>query len=531
MSKQPAVVAIARHGARLDASDRAWRDKADKPYDTPLSYGGWRQCQILGARIASELKLLDASRKADGQELPQKRRRIIVHCSPYLRCLQTAIAISAGLQEADSQAGNLPAVLRDGLVLDTRTKEGDENQGTEAAISRPLLRLDCFLEEWRSASYFEKSMPPAPSRVLLAAAKEMLQQPAEEIKGTDLASPAVNWVTAVDREANTVEDVTTSGQPGLRQQISKRARHLSDIPSVNGPIFFQPRLRGYTPPTPKYALAPSDPIPVGFVAHARDACLRVDYDWDSTREWGDGGVWDEEWGSMHRRVGSGLEELVRYYNKEEDDTVVILVTHQACCNALIRRLTGAPALHDIGTASLTLAIRRDEQSPTAESPTSSRRSVDGHISQQYEMKIIASTEHLRGGSNPLGLNSPRLGRSPAFAGRRAVGADSAEGFTLGDPWRHHPMSRSLSHRTSEADVEPLMADGLWAAGIQERAHVGTAIGDELEKQLRDDGERSLPVRAATQNTGMWVGASRRGSNIVRERSPGKRRWTAVDTSP
>ena len=37
---------------------------------------------------------------------------------------------------------------------------------------------------------------------------------------------------------------------------------------------------------------------------------------------------------------------------------------------------------------------------------------------------------------------------------------------------------------------------------------------------------SLPVRSASQR-GMWGGES----SIRRDRSPGKRRWTAVDRSP
>ena len=37
----------------------------------------------------------------------------------------------------------------------------------------------------------------------------------------------------------------------------------------------------YTPPTPTYALSAADAIPPGFVIHARNACVEVDYQWNS----------------------------------------------------------------------------------------------------------------------------------------------------------------------------------------------------------------------------------------------------------
>ncbi|KAI3486832.1 hypothetical protein L1887_49537 [Cichorium endivia] len=46
----------------------------------------------------------------------------------------------------------------------------------------------------------------------------------------------------------------------------------------------------YVPPTPSYAVSTSDHIPRGYVAHARNATVNVDYQWDSSRypqNWGD----------------------------------------------------------------------------------------------------------------------------------------------------------------------------------------------------------------------------------------------------
>lgn len=514
-----------RHGARLDVSDRAWRDSAEKPYDTPLSYGGWLQCQMLGARIANELRFLDATRKVEGGSVP-KRRKIVIHSSPYLRCVQTSIAISARLQDLDSQSSR-PNQFH------TNIKEEDHEEAeAESGTDKTILRLDSFLEEWRSASYFENTVPPASSSELLEAAKEALKKPAEDIRGADISvTPPIQELASIDwvekkHEANAL---SIPEKAGLRQQMSKRARHLSDVHSNGRPARSRSSTVGYSPPIPTYALAPVDPIPVGFTAHARDACLDIDFEWDSLKDWGDGGVWDEEWGLMHRRVGNGLKKMIAHYSEIEDEEIVlILVTHQACCNALIRNMTGAPALHDIGTSSLTMAVRRDDPlTARPKSPTSRRGSVDMGLPREFEMKIVASTEHLRGGSNPLGLNSPRLGQSPALASRRIVGADSPEGFSLGDPWRPQAMARSFSHRSSEADREPPVPEGLWRAGTPRKASAENAVEVEAPTQLwtTADESRSLPVRSAPQR--MWTAEP----SIRRERSPGKRSWTAIDRSP
>src|SRR5699024_1321833 len=75
---------------------------------------------------------------------------------------------------------------------------------------------------------------------------------------------------------------------------------------------------GYVPPTPGYAISSSDPIPSGYVAHARDACTRIDYQWDSTRNpnWGDGGMYGEEWSAMHGRFRRGLMDMVDWYGDD-----------------------------------------------------------------------------------------------------------------------------------------------------------------------------------------------------------------------
>ena len=113
-----------RHGARLDAADPSWHLTSPTPYDPPLTYGGWTQCRALGARIASLLQTREDALEAEtppndnppqasphdhsplrlprspSRPRPRKRKthRVILHTSPFLRCIQTAVAIGAGMR-------------------------------------------------------------------------------------------------------------------------------------------------------------------------------------------------------------------------------------------------------------------------------------------------------------------------------------------------------------------------------------------------------------------------------------------------
>lgn len=264
---------------------------------------------------------------------------------------------------------------------------------------------------------------------------------------------------------------------------------------------------GYHPPIPHYAISSSDPIPLGFVAHSKDACVDVDYQWDSMREpqnWGDGGEYGEEWGSMHKRFRRGLKMMVEWYRNhdagimrnssrpgsrpgtsgmspsgldgaeedQEEELVVILVTHGAGCNALIGALTNQPALLDVGMANLTMAVRRPPYVPPTYhlSPNTSRtntpsttprptpRPTPAHsrsgsrvltLSEEYELTLLNSSEHLRRSSN----------------------ASTASSFSSNLPnLPYRPFLRSPATVNSGSDtssipfIEPLTLSGLAATG-------------------------------------------------------------------
>ena len=473
----------------------------------------------------------------------------------------TSAPMSAPLQRITSQEEATPSHSVEASPL---AKATNGVAAQPATSQRTKLCVDGFLGEWLSPSYFERTTPPPSSEELVKEAKAFMKTPAEEIKGADLSVPMTPEFSGVDWASKETETSATPihEKTGLRAMaaaghaISKRPRHSFVKDKPNGALVKTASLQAaYSPPIPTYSIAPRDSIPIGFVAHARDACCGFDADWDSMKDpldWGDGGPFGEEWSSMHRRFRNGLQKMLAFYEssslengdgENDEELVLVLVTHQAGCNALIRLLTGAPALHDVGTASLSMAVRRNQplerrvSSQKSPSPLTRRGSLDIGIAEDFEMKIIASTEHLRGGSNPLGLNSPRLGKSPALASRRAVGPDSPDGFSIGESMTrsqsgHGALTRSLSQRSHAADESPAIETGLWRReSTNSEAVEETPAPPASREQLWGSGSEShlgvsLPLRSASQR-GMWGGES----SIRRDRSPGKRRWTAVDRSP
>jgi len=121
----------------------------------------------------------------------------------------------------------------------------------------------------------------------------------------------------------------------------------------------------------------------------------------------------------------------------------VLVTHGAGCNALIGSLTGQPALLDVSMASITMAVQKSkvEKPPdSVESVSSQRKSrrKGGHLSiaSEYEIKLLASTEHLYAGSHSLSI--PSLPTPPT---KRSAS-------TATTSYRHRLDSASRSHEVS-----------------------------------------------------------------------------------
>jgi len=473
------------------------------------------------------------------EQTGRKRKRthkIVIHSSPFVRCVQTSIAIGAGIGQLK---GRVPSVAKHHAMHSGSPHiHALENSPGLAAIPEPAedlppvpllpepspipsvpesakpptstpsrpyqpkkyriaeLRLDAFLGEWLSPDYFENITPPPGSVMMVASAKAELLRPGEAIEGANLDGKthgnfpggwSVDWSPASSADESE-EKTGLANMAALGHSLPNRTRsstHGSDSPGSSystrrqirlntSPVTFNPNSDlSYVPPTPTYAISSSDPIPVGYVAHARDACIDVSYQWDSMRAplcWGNGGEYGEEWSSMHRRFRNGLSKNIEWYEKhgtavkkaaetfvdlaeeEDTDTVLILVTHGAGCNALLGALTNQPVLLDVGMASLTMAVRKEgcksaaerrresEDAPSNTNPASARRnsrraSINLGIAEDYEMEYTASIEHLRAGSNPLtgSALSPRTGPTNSNSPyRRPATSFSGDSFTNGE---------------------------------------------------------------------------------------------------
>jgi len=589
MAKGPAVVVIARHGARLDAADKSWHLTSPTPYDPPLTYGGWSQAKALGQRIAallhdrdiqhqqaeaakgaadSDPAHIDLSRlsigkdgkdgkdgKAAGglQRPKKKRRKIIIHSSPFLRCVQTSTAVAAGISQYQNpttpQLGIPTPSKENGEPKAPRAKPSSSSQSRtferladpnldilprpHTGPERILLRIDAFLGEWLSPEYYADITAPPNSTMMVAGAKADLLRRGDYIQEQPNANSSKGhfpggWMgnKAAVNGTKTVGNTASPARGSLAQVAAFRERSSSytgplDLERTRSkeavaplatpiatPVPTTVSKRIYEPPNPSYSVSPADPIPRGYVAHAQDACVKVDFQWDSMRppqNWGDGGQYGDEWSTMHKRFRRGLAGMMEWYRthgttppkesfpgfmfkeplrltppishaksdpfpnfgdneavEDDEELVLILVTHGAGCNALLGAITNQPVLMDIGLASLSMAVQRDEPRKTSKPATVlERRSsvADPGMSDTYDVKLSASIDHLRPGVDPSKLLSAKTPASPAVTSspsleyrRRFTGSSSTNSpieapFSIGEPYRTWNSSMGSTRRT------------------------------------------------------------------------------------
>ncbi|CRG90933.1 hypothetical protein PISL3812_07980 [Talaromyces islandicus] len=658
-SKPPAVVIIARHGMRIDAVDKDWHLTSPTPYDPPLTYGGWMQGRALGARIASLLKAREESMhshppSASGSTTklhsptdvvpedvhhtsPRKVRkhRVVIHSSPFLRCIQTSIAISAGMSQfqrtenerladerlptpdlssEDVSPSATPFRSPTPNLAESLARLGDKEKGAghtrrRGVVPKTRLRIDAFLGEWLSPDYYDQITPPPGSIMMVASAKGELLRRGEGLqRGNDIASHSLaghfpgGWRnTSLPTSPNTEHDegklrdmtsladalpstIRSGNEDGYRAR-SVRGITIRDVLSRTHSHSHEDYSEGYIPPTPSYAISPADSIPTGYVSHARDACMDVDYQWDSMKDpqnWGDGGEYGEEWSAMHKRFRNGLLSLLDWYTHEElqnppynhhrhhrhhhhedeeTDTVVVLLTHGAGCNALIGAMTNQPVLIDVAMASLTMAVRKDvfrvreiSHVPNHEG-NNDQKEEQPHLSEaetsvfeEYDMSVIASTEHLDATSNPLAipqLPNPALERSRSISiyrhrgdarpllipnsqevpkrSNRGIGLQRASTTSSS----HHTHSRgpsglwgSIPHEINNGSVEeeanqmPDFSQPGSLSNSSDNSRPKTAVSAKSSSSKQ-------PQEGVKSQRGLWSSAT-----IAQERDPPtKRRWT------
>lgn len=626
----------------MDAADKQWHLTSPTPYDPPLTYNGWTQSRALGARIASILRSRETDdevptgegeeRKGDGRK---RRHKVIIHTSPFLRCVQTSVAISAGLAQNPGHTHSRSPSITTGKatplhssprmrptvatgsprltpIPEPASKVGGKPHEQPENIKKSTVRVDAFLGEWLSPDYFEQITPPPSSIMMVAGAKADLLRREEysnliHVRDTNSASSNQGFpggwgspvvVAEKDKDEGALaglsslgaalprrdrtNSLTSVGSNGTRHS-NKSATNLSSVPQGTATT---PDGHGiYQPPIPSYAISGSDPIPAGYTAHARDACVDVDYQWDSMREpqnWGNGGEYGEEWSSMHKRFRKGLQHLVSWYRDNDDpgklltktpgtpghqtpaavddvddedtDLVIILVTHGAGCNALIGALTNQPVLLDVGMASLTMAVRKPtpKNTPTTTpgaTPKSHSRASSKtlSISDEYDVKLVANTEHLRTSSS----STPSTSRTPSLAGISAFRDRYGTGGSL-DFSKPRPISvnsnfgsirrtASVAGSTPRSYASPRQGSiGLWSAPQPQEEteeqeddmilNFGDNAADEREAEAEKENEVVVEEKEKDEDDevaplGLWGTPRPPGyAEKIREIAP-KRRWT------
>lgn len=445
--------------------------------------------------------------EAANERIEAKQNRASAHAQPSRAQTLDASAIDARLNDANPGKQALVDVEKD--------RRSDE---TPIPQWKPTLRVDAFLGEWLSPAYFEFITAPPNSTMMVAGAKLDLMRRGSPLQGAREAgpppqTPESHWQDGLVKRSGRKVSFQLDGLADSLPKVDRTDNDGTDrkdygLPSTSPRSRHHSISNGYAPPVPTYAIQANKAIPAGYVAHARDACIRLDFQWDSMRDpqdWGDGGEYGEGWGSMHRRMRRGLMEMISWYRKEspyydpqatddandksiatedDGDVVLVIVTHGAPCNALIGALTNQPVLLDVGMGSLTMAVHKGKAT-TSPSPVRRRSSVaaarrrpsvDCSQADEYEMRYTASSEHLRAGADPLkipqlqssylsAIPEGRCGGSSASSDGSLTPAElenpSARNAALGSMRRSRATTMGSGHRNDSADSTSSNS-GLWA---------------------------------------------------------------------
>lgn len=167
----------------------------------------------------------------------------------------------------------------------------------------------------------------------------------------------------------------------------------------------------------------------------------------------------EEWAGMHKRFRKGLGALLDHYHSSpledgETETVVILVTHGAGCNALLGAVSQKPVLIDVGIGALSKANLQPNGN--------------------YDLDIVACTT-----SNFI------------HPGTHGIHHHRSASYSTGDT-THPPVFAGLSHGlwTGTAHVTPTIV----VTGGTEKQCLGMSVV-EREREKEREREREHEVEA------------------------------------
>ncbi|KAL6884223.1 hypothetical protein HDV57DRAFT_450231 [Trichoderma longibrachiatum] len=530
----PSHIFVVRHGNRLDTANKQWHLTSPTPYDPPLTYGGFLQARLVGNQIMSILEQakIDAEVTNNGATLSGKRRRfkVVIHSSPFLRCIQTSVGISSGLAQMPADSIYQPS----DVLVPRKAPIGQQSPHRFA-----LLRLDSFLGEWLSPEYFEMITPPPGPDFMMGSAKAELLRREDYSIYRDVSTPVSNQ-PATSKPALWSSPVSSPSQPNAPSGPDQGNTFSTSAMAAALSSASQEQKKGYMPPRPLHAVSSNGKIPDGFVAHARDSCVLVDFQWDSMRPplaFGDGGKLPEEWTAMHQRFRSGLKRMVNWYatadfpdemigapvnendvscsdsgygedEEEEIETVIIIVSHGAGCNALIGAITHQPVLMDVGIASITAAVRRSDANyakalaAASERKGSASEPPQASVDELYEIRLSASTEHLRsnsGASVTARPASPRNTWSPsARRGRTsALASPTATGPFFSPFAFHEPAPSGTRSNSANASVAAFTRRDSGSTRRSPRAPPPASVGYENEGSSAG-GRKSAP------SPGLWA---------------------------
>lgn len=223
-----------------------------------------------------------------------------------------------------------------------------------------------------------------------------------------------------------------------------------------------------------------------------------------------------------RTLSEGLPDPLDGSDDSETDTVLVLVTHGAGCNALIGALTNQPVLLDVGMASLTLAVRKNidytrlapPSNPHSSISASRRRRsiMDSGIAEDYEVKLTASTDHLRAGSQflagshlqrnatlPVREKSPYRYERPGFVSQhtsKSSAFDEEDDFHSGSESATPTSEDTSGRKTRSATIatRPSSGGGLWSKPVLPK--MDKVIGKIVEHA---DPQANFPVRPQVPN--------------------------------
>lgn len=438
----------------------------------------------MGNQISSILEQakVDAEvpKKGAGRSGRRRRFRVVIHSSPFLRCIQTSIGISSGLAQTAADSIYQPS----DVIVPRKAPIGQQSPNKSA-----LLRLDTFLGEWLTPEYFETITPPPGASLMMAGAKSELLR--REDYSMYTSTPVASNSRPASRGALWSSPVSTPQPPASPTAERKSGVFVQSAMAAALSSASQEQKKGYAPLRPLHAVSINGKIPDGFVAHARELCTVIDYQWDSMRaplDFGDGGKLGEEWASMHHRFRSGLRKMVNWYattdypdemlcgftnndgdhscndsgygedEDEEIETVVIIVSHGAGCNALIGAVTHQPVLMDVGIASITVAARKAD----ADYSQALAAAADGQggatsplaaVDDLYDIRLSASTEHLRSNSGASITGQPASPRNSwGGSGRRGRGSILASPTTTGGPVQSPFTGLAYGNRGTSANA-------------------------------------------------------------------------------